>query len=210
MKFLFLFLLASAVNAQVTWDYTGPLMTTTNESGQPSDTVNQITGDVVLSQALAPDVIQTVTPVSFAFGQLTSADIASQEPSIATQPTLFTFTTNAQGAIVGWNVTVGLSVNSNSARTVVNLQTSSGQGDSYSVGEQGNGCSVYSCPPGFSYSYAANTSSTGSWVDPPASAPELDVSQWESALTLLIGAILIAYGKPGVVATNSIHRIQGG
>ena len=175
-----LLLLASTAHAQQTWDYTGSIMTGTQTGIGESPTPVQITGDMVLAQALNPNQAnQIVTPTSFNFG----GPLQPEWTSNAGSP-VFSLTT-VNGAITAWNI----SMFAYAPGTEEMLQSTQG-GDHFESNTFGGACGWQ----GNCGAYNAVSMSGGVWTDPQTrkvQAPELDWSQFATAMTLLCGTALV-------------------
>jgi len=187
--------LTPLVFAQETLDYTGQGMNGAFATGfttaLPADVI-QITGDVVLAQALNPNQAnQLVTPVSYAFGGILTSSLAYLGNGNGYASNTFLFSTQ-NGNIVGWDIMLS---NSNNATYTNASLISTQNGDTYTANQEpascwfthGMGCSIYS----------ASNNVGGSWVDPPPTikstltAPEFDGSRAITALLLLCGMTLV-------------------
>src|SRR5271155_3071371 len=133
VKIIIILLLASLPAwGQQTWDYTGALMTGTSTGlGQP-DIMTQITGDVMLAQALNPNQLdQVVTPTSFSFGgQL----IPQETISVGNPAPIFQFST-LNGKIIDWTVYL-YGYGPGQEATFI----STGTGDHYTANTYGGSC----------------------------------------------------------------------
>jgi len=170
---------SAAASAQVTYDYTGNPFTLTAPIG-PYTTEDRVTASVVFAAPLAANLsLATETPESYLLYDgvqtLTSANSTLE---------VFQFSTNAAGAITGWDVQAaaasgGFLETENFLQVpLLNFAEDLGHSNSPDL-SSGN-----------------NFDSPGVWTEQTATAaPELDPGSTGSALTLLAGALLLRLGQ---------------
>ena len=178
--------------AQETLDFTGAQMTGSLIGVNQGADYTQISGDVVLAAMLNPnEANQVVVPASFAFN---GDNLLSSKPCWYQCSSIFSFST-VNGAITAWNVAIS-NYPGGSMQESVALTN---KGEQYSYLYQTPSCAfVGNCT-----NYSASSSGGGMWVDPPSlktkvNAPELDLSQLASAMTLLCGIGLVMKGRSRV------------
>jgi hypothetical protein len=192
MKWLLIILALTTLPAfgQVTLDYTGQIMTGTLTGVGVPALSTQISGDVILAQALDPNEInQIVTPTTYNFGGLMVPQL--------TQPTYEGFVGNApvfEFSTVNGNITQWTVMLSAFAPGQAGSLTLTNAGDRYSSSLWDGYCSFHSdCG-----AYVAMSASGGTWVDPPPPhqvAPELNLSSAFTAVLLLAGMALVLKGR---------------
>jgi hypothetical protein len=182
-------MLTPLVFAQETLDYTGQLMVGTLTGIEPPPFVTtEITGDVVLGQALNPNEIdQIVTPTTYNFGGLMVPQLTQPTYSgwVGNAP-VFEFST-VNGNVTQWTVLLSAFLPGQSGTLSL-----TNAGDQYFSQMWDGYCSFHSdCGE-----YSATSHQAGVWVDPPTikstlTAPEMDWSRAIAALTLLCAAVLV-------------------
>lgn len=146
-------------------------------------TSGALTGEITLSQDLAPNGTQTVTPQAFSFGGFAASDWQQYGGGINTVAQ-FTFTT-ADGAITGWNVDVYTGIGGGSSYGFTEALTSLA-GDSFAT------ATIYSdCGDGTPSQAAALcpqstiTSAPGTWTVKSIQAPEINPGAGITAFLIL-------------------------
>src|SRR5271154_4449121 len=181
LLFFGLALCTSFVFAQETLDFTGQVMI--GSYAAPYTTVlpmdyTQITGDVVLAQALNPNQTnQIVTPVVYNFGGFLASTALQSTTSAGGLGASASFLFSTQnGNITGWTVELANYPDVRS-QTLVSTQN----GDTYTASQLQPGCFATTTGPAQCSTYSASNTMGGIWVDPPsismktmALAPEIN------------------------------------
>lgn len=197
--------LPMTVSAQTeTLDYMGSPFTSVNTDGNPAtalaNTPPENTGEVILSSPVGDNLSGfQVTPVSWSFDANTPSGwlyLNSNSP-FAGQPgnsASFVFSTDATGMLTAWSITVdgGIFVGTNSSWADASITS---WGDSFSSGLSTPLCGADSGIPAPCYDVSESNSAGGSWTSKVAAAPEFDPASSMSALTLLLGGLLILRGR---------------
>jgi hypothetical protein len=112
---------------------------------------------------------------------------------------VFAFSTNGNGAIDGWSISLDGSVPGPGGYTLTATSVDIGGvgGDAVTLSSS---CTAYfSAPPGapqsFSCGATGSNSKAGVWTPPAARAPEIDPASVASGLTLLLGGIAVMCGR---------------
>ncbi|MDP9089771.1 MAG: hypothetical protein M3O26_13650 [Pseudomonadota bacterium] len=190
----------SAIAQTETLDYVGSAFTNLTISGNLTNGLRNVVpenfGEVVLSAPLGDNLNNApVKPISWSFDsttQLGGIYLNSNSPFAAAGASpLFTFSTDANGILTGWNIDIvggilgGTNSPSFAAVTIRNA------GDTYSSGFSTPACGA---PPGVvtpCFRVSESNSAAGHWTAAISSAPEIDPASAASALTLFIGALAV-------------------
>jgi hypothetical protein len=112
---------------------------------------------------------------------------------------VFAFSTNGNGAIDGWSISLDGSVPGPGGYTLTATSVDIGGvgGDAVTLSSS---CTAYfSAPPGapqsFSCGATGSNSKAGVWTSPAARAPEIDPASVASGLTLLLGGFAVMCGR---------------
>lgn len=189
-----------AVRAQTeTLNYIGSPYTSLEVSGNVANAIAEnpltTTGQIVLSSPLGDNLNSaSVTPLSWSFSGLyldSNGPVSYENDNYAN----FVFSTDASGYLTTWgiNITAGVFEGTNApSGTMISIGNS---GDSLYSFISMPGCDA---PPGVSvpcYDISESNDAPGSWSYSVARAPEFNAGSAASALTLLLGTLLILRGR---------------
>lgn len=184
---IFCLLLSSVAMAQETLDYTGQTLTGTLTGGTQPEPILQITGNIVLAQALNPnEANQVVTPESYYFVNPLLSNLVITNVDGA-PPDTFVFST-ANGQITNWAVSLYAA-----GGAFADALTLKPTGDLYWSPFQNGYCNGnHDCGM-----FVGTNNVGGVWVDPPAkmTAPEMDWRNAAQALVLLAGIVVVVMSR---------------
>jgi hypothetical protein len=170
-------LLGSAAQAQQTWDFT---------NSNPN-----FDGYVTIAQPLAANGTQTVSLTGYGFNNLMldSTSIGGLQYAAGGAPQI-TFTT-VNNVVTAWGANWYFDEQGTNSPLEISLSLSPNS-DSYTRQQVGAACDS---GPSSLCQLVSYTSSGGAWVDPPASAPEIDPAAAAAGLTLLLGGLAVLRGR---------------
>jgi hypothetical protein len=196
-----------AVSAQTeTLSYVGIPFTSLDASGNLANALanapRENTGTIVLSSPLGDNFNGTVTPLAWSFDANTEfGDIYlnQNDPQLGVvgNSQSFAFTTDASGELTAWSITIdGGTWGGTNSPSWADVSIISSSGDSFFTGFSSPTCAA---PPGYPvgcYEVSESNSNvgflpTGSWTSKVDAAPEFDAGTSASALTLLLGSLVI-------------------
>lgn len=188
-----------------TLTYVGSPFTSLSASGNLANALANAppenTGTIVLDSPLGDDFSGNVTPVSWSFNadtQFGSLYLNQNNPQAGVLGNFesFAFSTDASGALTAWDVTInGGTVSGTNSPSWADVSISSSSGDSFSTGFSTPSCAA---PPGVSvpcYEVDESNSAKGYWSSEIQAVPEINEVTAASALTLLLGSLLVWRGR---------------
>jgi hypothetical protein len=163
----------------------------------PAAAVGTLNGFIILSAPLGDNLNNvSVTP--------TFVDISTGPPPTAPFPTVpplfrgdFTFSTNANGAIDGWSISLDGSVPGPGGYELSATSVDRGGvgGDSATMSGTCTAFFKFGSPQSFGCGSSGSNTTPGVWTSPATRAPEIDPASAVSGLTLLLGGLAVLRGR---------------
>jgi hypothetical protein len=158
------------------------------------------TGELVLSSPLGDNLHNAaITPVSWSFdatapfgGYLDSNGPTAGGPG---QSASFVFSTDASGALTGWNINILGGILSGTNSPSFAAITLGNAGDSYSAGFSSPSCAALPGVVTGCFTIAESNNASGSWSSTITRVPEIDSASAAGGLTLLFGSLAVLLSR---------------